>query len=80
MCMDGKGLYEIARCLAKRKIDQPSYYLAKKRLENHQSDCDYNNAYTLQGHTVATILERPEYISCTVNFLVYKNSHMEAVK
>ena len=30
MCMDGKGLYEIARCLAERKVEQPSYYLAKK--------------------------------------------------
>lgn len=49
-------------------------------LENYQSDCDYNNAYTLQGHTVSMILERPEYISCIVNFLVYKNFHMEAVK
>lgn len=75
MCVDGKGPYEIARCLAERKVERPSYYLAKRGLGNHQSDCDYSNPYTWRGHTVATILERPEYTGCTVNFRTYKNSY-----
>ena len=72
MCVDGKGPYEIARCLAERKVERPSYYLAKRGLGNHQSDCDYSNPYTWRGHTVATILERPEYTGCTVNFAPIK--------
>lgn len=75
MCVDGKGPYEIARCLAERKVERPSYYLAKRGLGNHQSDCDYSNPYTWRGHTVATIQERPEYTGCTVNFRTYKNSY-----
>ena len=77
MCVDGKGPYEIARCLAERKVERPSYYLAKRGLGNHQSDCDYSNPYTWRGHTVATILERPEYTGCTVNFRTYKNSYKD---
>ena len=30
MSIDGKGPYEIARCLAESKVERPSYYLAKK--------------------------------------------------
>ena len=45
MSIDGKGPYEIARCLAESKVERPSYYLAKKGIGNHQSDCDYNNPY-----------------------------------
>ena len=67
MSIDGKGPYEIARCLAESKVERPSYYLAKKGIGNHQSDCDYNNPYMWRGNTVASILDRLEYTGCTVN-------------
>lgn len=77
MSIDGKGPYEIARCLAESKVERPSYYLAKKGIGNHQSDCDYNNPYMWRGNTVASILDRLEYTGCTVNFRTYKKSYKE---
>ena len=77
MSIDGKGPYEIARCLAESKVERPSYYLAKKGIGNHQSDCVYNNPYMWRGNTVASILDRLEYTGCTVNFRTYKKSYKE---
>mgnify|MGYP000426474086 CR=1 FL=1 len=68
---------KIARCLAESKVERPSYYLAKKGIGNHQSDCDYNNPYMWRGNTVASILDRLEYTGCTVNFRTYKKSYKE---
>ena len=77
MTIEGKGPYEIARILAKDRVERPSFYLGEKGLGNHAGKYDKENPYAWRGNTVSMLISRPEYIGKTVNFRTYKDSYRD---
>ncbi len=70
LCIDGKGPMQIANILKSEKVlTTKSYYLQKvgKSLPD--------NPYDWVSQSVIHILERMEYIGCTVNFKTYTKSY-----
>lgn len=70
LCIDGKGPMQIANTLKEERIlTTKSYYLQKA--EKPLPD----NPYDWVSQSVIHILERMEYIGCTVNFKTYTKSY-----
>lgn len=70
LCIDGKGPTQIAKILRKEKIlTAKSYYVQAKGKPLP------DNPYHWNENSVIHILERMEYIGCTVNFKTYTKSY-----
>jgi DNA invertase Pin-like site-specific DNA recombinase len=74
LAIEGKGPYAIARTLFNEKVERPSYYLSKKGIGNHRTNCDMDNPYSWCGQTITDMLAKPEYAGHTVNFRTSKLS------
>jgi DNA invertase Pin-like site-specific DNA recombinase len=77
LCVVGNGPYTIARILADRKIDRPSYYQAMHDAGVFKTSADKSKRYVWRGVTVKDILTRKEYLGYTVNFKSYKESYKD---
>ena len=75
--MEGYGSQQIANILTKDKIERPSYYLARHKQGNRQSNVDLSRPYDWCATTVGNILAKPEYMGHTVNFRSYKKSYKD---
>lgn len=72
LCMEGCGPAQIAKILENDKILNPTAYFQKEgRNTTHPTP---ENPYHWNVATVSVILERKEYIGCTVNYRTYTNS------
>lgn len=72
LCMEGCGPVQIAKVLESEKILNPTaYHQREGRNTSHPTP---ENPYKWNVRTIVTILERKEYIGCTVNFRTYTNS------
>ena len=71
MCMEGRGPLQIAKALTAAKVPNPSAYKNAHGLSPRRFSSD---PYHWSANTVVHILERREYIGCTVNFKTYTNS------
>lgn len=70
MCIDGKGPTQIAKILRKEKILTTKSYYAQVKGKPLP-----DNPYHWNENSVIHILERMEYIGCTVNFKTYTKSY-----
>ena len=77
MTIDGHGPHVIARKFTEKKIERPSYHLAKLGIGNSINNCDEDNPHTWNGSTIANINSKPEYMGHTVNFKTYKESYKD---
>lgn len=62
--------------MANDKIERPSYYLYTRgivKLAHH----DHSMPYARNGNTIASIVQKPEYMGHTVNFRTYKDSYKD---
>ena len=72
LCMEGRGPSQIANVLTDDKVLAPTAYHRKEgRLTPHP---EAENPYKWCPRTIADLLERREYIGCTVNFKTYSTS------
>lgn len=73
MCVDGLGPSQIAKRLRAAQILTPTAYKLEKGLPvaNHPRE----DPYDWESRSVAKILERMEYLGCTVNFKGHKKSY-----
>lgn len=72
LCMEGCGPVQIAKALESDKVLNPTaYHQREGRNTPHPTP---ENPYRWNVRTVVNILERKEYIGCTVNFRTYTNS------
>lgn len=72
LCMEGCGPVQIAKALESERILNPTaYHQRKGRSTPHPTP---EKPYQWNVRTIVTILERKEYIGCTVNFRTYTNS------
>ncbi len=70
--MEGCGLVQISKTLETEKILNPTaYHQSEGRNTPHPTP---ENPYRWSDKTIVSILERREYIGCTVNFKTYTNS------
>jgi hypothetical protein len=76
MTIDGKGPFQIARILTDEKVTRPSVYIAKRDGENY-TPASASEPHNWGGAAVKNILDRPEYMGCTVNFRTYKDSYKD---
>ena len=67
------GPYDIARILTEEEIMCPAYYNAIHKNCMSRSNTDMSRPYAWNGATVTNILQRAEYMGCTVNFRTEKN-------
>lgn len=72
----GKGPCQIARILASDKVERPSYYLYTRGIAN-LAHHDHSMPYAWNGNTIASIVQKPEYMGHTVNFRTYKDSYKD---
>lgn len=73
LCMNGLGPMQIARHLRAERVLTPTAYRMEKGLAvNHKEPAD---SFAWDQKTVSHILERMEYLGCTVNFKGYKKSY-----
>ena len=70
LCIDGKGPTQIAKILRNEKILTTTSYYAQLKGETLP-----DNPYHWNEQSVVNILERMEYIGCTVNFKTYTKSY-----
>lgn len=73
MTIDGFGYTQIAATLTKEKIPSPSMYL----YQSGQRKKAPKNPYTWNTTTINAILDRLEYVGCTVNFKTYRVSYKD---
>jgi hypothetical protein len=78
MTINGKGPYQIARTLTDEKVTRPSVYIA---VRDGIADMppSASEPHTWGGASVRSIIARPEYMGCTVNFRTYKDSYEDKV-
>ena len=69
LCIDGKGPMQIAKALTRERVLTVTAYNAKQKGLSMP-----DNLYQWNGNSVVKILERPEYLGCTVNFKTYTKS------
>jgi DNA invertase Pin-like site-specific DNA recombinase len=74
MTIDGKGPFQIARILTDEHVMRPSSYIA---LRDGRLPARADDPYTWGGATVRNILDKAEYMGCTVNFRTYKGSYKD---
>lgn len=72
LCMEGRGPKQIADTLWKEQVLMPTAYKKKAGIGCPNPVPD--DPYRWSADEVAHILERKEYIGCTVNFRTYTNS------
>lgn len=72
----GKGPCQIAQILASDKVERPSYYLYTRGIAN-LAHHDHSMPYAWNGNTIASIVQKPEYMGHTVNFRTYKDSYKD---
>lgn len=70
LCVARKGLMQIAKVLTADKVLTVNAYYAKRDGKPMP-----DNLYRWSVETIRAILERPEYMGCTVNFKTYSKSH-----
>ena len=70
LCVARKGLIQIAKVLTADKVLTVNAYYAKRDGKPMP-----DNLYRWSVETIRGILERPEYMGCTVNFKTYSKSH-----
>lgn len=75
LCIDGKGPTQIAKILRNEKVLSVKSHYAQQRGETLAEDW-----YDWNSNTVIKILERMEYIGCTVNFKTYRKSYKHKKK
>ncbi|MBR6954340.1 MAG: recombinase family protein [Clostridia bacterium] len=72
MCMEGRGPHQIATQLTAEGVLNPTAYKHRNGIPapggNPENPCFWGSS------TVERLLERREYIGCTVNFRTYRNS------
>jgi len=73
LCMEGLGPSQIARRLQAEKVLTPTVYKLEKGLS--VTNTPRADPYRWDGQGVAKILERMEYLGCTVNFKTRKKSY-----
>ena len=78
LCLDGYGSSQIARILKTDKILTPAAYWQSQGKTTNQPVPE--NPYRWVADTVATILEKKEYLGHTVNFKTYKQSYKSKKK
>ena len=72
LCMEGCGPVQIAKALENEKVPNPTaYHQHEGKNTPHPTP---EKPYQWNVRTIVTILERKEYIGCTVNFRTYTNS------
>mgnify|MGYP001024547998 FL=1 len=72
LCMEGCGPVQIAKALENDKVLNPTaYHQREGRNTSHQTP---EKPYRWNVRTIAVMLQRKEYIGCTVNFKTYTNS------
>ena len=76
MTIEGKGPYQIARTLTDEKIVRPSVYVAARDGGTY-APTSATEPYYWGGATVRGVLDRTEYLGCTVNFKTYKDSYKD---
>ena len=72
LCMEGRGPSQIAKQLTKEQVLTPTAYKIKKGLPIGQARSE--DPYHWGSTSVAAMLDRLEYIGCTVAFKTYTNS------
>ena len=72
MCMEGRGPSQIANELTKRQVLTPAAYMEKMGRPYPKKPGAY--PYHWHAPSISIILERREYLGCTVNFKTYTNS------
>ncbi len=78
LCLDGYGPSQIARILKTDKVLTPAaYWQAQGKTTNQPVP---ENPYRWVSDTVATILEKKDYLGHTVNFKTYKQSYKSKKK
>ena len=70
LCIDGKGPMQIAKILKSEKILTVKSHYAQRKGETISE-----NLYAWNANTVIKILDRMDYIGCTVNFKTYTKSY-----
>jgi DNA invertase Pin-like site-specific DNA recombinase len=73
MTIEGKGAYQIARILTDERVTRPSVYVAL-RDGGKYTPKSANEPYTWGGRSVQNILDKQEYMGCTVNFKTAKEN------
>jgi len=76
MTIEGKGTYQIGRTFTDEKIVRPSVYVAVRDGGTY-TPTGASEPYKWDGTTVRNILDRAEYMGCTVNFRTYKESYKD---
>ena len=69
LCIEGKGPMQIAKALTRERVLTVTAYNAKQK-----GLCMPDNLYQWSSKSIVGILERPEYLGCTVNFKTYTKS------
>ena len=69
LCIEGKGPMQIAKALTRERVLTVIAYNAKQKGLTMP-----DNQYQWNSKSIAGILERPEYLGCTVNFKTYTKS------
>lgn len=72
LCMEGCGPVQIAKALENDKILNPTAYHQREGRNTPHPTPEKPHQWNVR--TIVTILERKEYIGCTVNFRTYTNS------
>ena len=72
LCMEGRGLMQIAKLLQAEKVLNPTSYKRREGIKSPSPETA--DPYHWNTNTVVHILERREYTGCTVNFKTYTNS------
>ena len=78
LCVEGLGVSQIARRLAREKILTPTSYIISKGRKTPTKEA--RNPYYWSENTVTKILARPEYIGHTVNFRTTRKSYKHKMK
>jgi site-specific DNA recombinase len=78
LCLEGYGPSQIARILKTDKVLTPAAYWQSQGKTTNQPVPD--NPYRWVADTVATILEKKDYLGHTVNFKTYKQSYKSKKK
>lgn len=69
LCIEGKGPMQITKALTRERILTVTAYNAKQKGLSMP-----DNLYQWSPKSIVGILERPEYLGCTVNFKTYTKS------
>lgn len=63
--------------LTEKKVQCPGYYFAVRGVGTWKNATDMSRPHDWYGHTVRTIIAKPEYMGHTVNFRTSKKSYKD---